>query len=452
MGRDLTTLYAQFFRFAEFQYVLAPWIALTAAGTSAGAAALGVWSAVGRAVSQPPAVAMQPEPPPHYRASLVERLGLGRVLSPAARMVLRHLERQPLRALLSGVGVALAVGILVLGNFMEDAADYVMSFQFEWVQRQDVTVTFVEPTAGRAVHDLAHLPGVISVEPFRAVPVRIRHGSAMRRLSILGLPENRRLFRPRDANGRPVELPTAGIVLSEKLAEILGCGLGDTVQVEVLELERPVRQVVVAGIVSDFIEVNAYMQIAALHRLLREQDAVSGAFLSVDSRDVDRLYRELKATPRISGVGIKRAALESYERTLAENILRMKAINVLFAAVVAFGVVYNCARVSLAERSRDLATLRVLGFTRGETARILFGELGVIVVTAIPVGMVVGWLLAGLLTASLDTEVHRFPLHVSWGTYAFAAFVVLTAALGSASLVWRRLEAIDLVSVLKARD
>ena len=452
LARDLTTLYARFFRFAEFEYVLAPWIALMAVGISAASAVLGVWSAVWRAVSQPPAVAMQPEPPPRYRASVAERLGIGRFLSPAWRMVLRHLERQPLRATLSGLGVALAVGILVLGNFMEDTVEYVMSCQFHWVQRQDMTVTFVEPTMGRVIHDLEHLPGVIAAEPFRAVPVRIRHGSAVRRIGIMGLAADRRLFRPRDASGRLVELPSAGIVLSEKLAEVLGCGLGDDVQIEVLELERPVRQVVVAGIVSDFIEINAYMQLGALHRLLREQDAASGAFLSVDPAQANRLYAELKATPRVAGVAIKRASLESYEQTLAENVLRMKAINVLFASVVAFGVVYNCARISLAERSRDLATLRVLGFTRAETARILFGELAVIVLAAIPVGLVVGYLLAGLLTASLATEVHRFPLRVSAGTYAFAALVVLTAAAGSASLVRRRLETLDLVAVLKARD
>ncbi len=335
---------------------------------------------------------------------------------------------------------------------MEDTAEYVIGFQFHWVQRQDMTVTFVEPTVGRVIHDLKSLPGVIAAEPFRAVPVRIRYGRAMRRVGVMGLPADRRLYRPRDSSGRLVELPTAGIVLSEKLAEVLGCGLGDLVQVEVLELERPVRQVAVTGIVSDFIELNAYMQLGALHRLLREQDAASGAFLSVDPIEADRLYARLKVTPRVSGVEIKRASLASYEDTLAENLLRMKAINVLFASVVALGVVYNCARIALAEHNRDLATLRVLGFTRAETAQILFGELAVIVVTAIPVGLAIGYLLAGVLTAALDTEVHRFPLRISSGTYAFAALVVLTASVGSAWVVRRRLESLDLVAVLKARD
>jgi putative ABC transport system permease protein len=452
LGHDLTVLYARFFRFAEFDYILAPWIVLLAIGVSGTSAVLGIWSAVWRAVSEPPARAMQPEPPPRFRRTIVERLGLGRFLSTATRMIWRHLERQPLRAALSCLGVALAVGILVLGNFTEDTVDYVMDFQFHWVQRQEITVTFVEPTVGRATYDLADLPGMIAVEPFRAVPAKIRFGPAMRRIGVLGLTADRQLFQPRDASGRLMELPSEGIVISEKLAEILGCRIGDQVQVEVLELNRPVREVPVTGVLSDFIELNAYMDIGALHRLMREQDAISGAFLSVDAVHADRLYGKLKETPRISGVAIKRAALESYERTLAENVLRMKAVNVMFASIVAFGVVYNCARISLAERGRELATLRVLGFTRAETAYILFGELGLIVAAAIPIGWGLGYLFAGLLTASLSTEVHRFPLRVSSATYAFAALVVLAASVLSALVVRRRLDRLDMVSVLKARD
>ena len=452
LGRDLTTLYARFFRFAEFDYVLDPWIVLMAVGVSAGSAILGVWTSVRRAISETPAQAMQPEPPARFHATLLERVGLSSWLSPAARMVARHIQRQPLRAALSSLGIAFGVGILVLGNFMEDTVDYVMTFQFYRVQRQDITVTFVEPTAGRVVHDLEHLPGVFVAEPFRAVPVRIKFGPSTRRLGLLGLAHDRRIFRPLDANERLVDLPAEGLVISKKLAEVLGCKLGDSLQIEVLEGERPRREAPVACIVSDFIEMNAYMRLDALHRLMQEQDAVTGAFLHVDSAQLDRLYTKLKQTPHVSGVALKRAALESYEQTLAANVLRMKTINVLFASIVAMGVVYNSARIALSERSRDLATLRVLGFTRKETAKILFGELAVVVAAALPLGCVVGYLLAAFLSASLNTEVHRFPLRVSSGTYAFAMFVVIVASILSGWIVRRRLDRLDLVSVLKARD
>ena len=164
------------------------------------------------------------------------------------------------------------------------------------------------------------------------------------------------------------------------------------------------------------------------------------------------LYRELKQTPKIAGVGIKRAAIDSYRKTMAENLLRMKGINVIFACIVAIGVVYNCARISLAERSRELATLRVLGFTRGETSWVLLGELGVLVAAAIPMGLILGYWLAWLLTAALNTEVHRFPLIIHARTYAFSVMVVVLAAIVSGLVVRRRMDHFNLVEVLKTRD
>jgi len=379
-------------------------------------------------------------------------LGLQHLLSPTSRMVLRNIERQPLRTLFSCLGIALAIAILVLGNFTEDTVDHVMNYQFNEVQRQDVTVTFVEPTSGASRHDLSHLPGVLAVEPFRVAPVRVRFGSRSRRMAIMGLDSPARLYRPLEAAQRPVELPDDGLVISRKLAEILGCVRGDWLQVEVLEQARPVRRVVVRDVLDDYLELNAYMRKEALHRLLREQDAISGAFLAVDDNQTARLYRELKRIPRVAGVTVQRFALESYRQTLAENVLRMKAINVFFASVVALGVVYNSARIALAERSRELASLRVLGFTRGETARILFGELTVVVLLAIPLGCAFGYLFAAMLTASLNTEIHRFPLLVRRETYFFATTVTVAASILSGLAVRHRLHRLDLVSVLKARD
>lgn len=451
-GWRLTKLYARFFRFPEFDYSLDARIALGAVGVSAAAAALGVWSTVARATNEPPARGMQPEPPVLFRKSWVERLLGGKLFAPTTKIAVRRLHRRPLQSVMSCTGIALSIAILVLGESAQDTVDHVMDFQFFSVQRQDVMVTFVEPAPGRARYDLQHLPGVLAVEPFRAASVRLRFGPAVRRLALMGLGDKRRLFRPLDDRRRPVELPAEGVVLSAKLAEVLGCRPGDLVTVEVLEGARAVRQVRVADVVSDYIELNAYMRLDALHRLLREQDAISGAFLCSDSAQAESLYAQLKQTPRLAGVAIRRAGIDSYRKTMAENLLRMKAINVGFAAAVALGVVYNCARISLAEQNRELATLRVLGYSRGETARVLLGELAVLTAAAILPGCVIGYLFAGLLTIALETEIHRFPLIVSPRTYAYSIAVVLVATGLSALFVRRRLWRLDVVSVLKARD
>jgi putative ABC transport system permease protein len=452
LGHGLTQVYTKFFRFPVFGYALDASVVLSAFAITGVAALLGTLGAVRRAAALPPAEAMRPEPPAHFRPTVLERLGLQRLFSLSVRMILRNVQRHPLRAALSCLGIALSIAVLILGNCTVDAIDYVIDFQFFAAQRQDLNVAFVEQTSPRSLHDLGHLPGVQHVEPYRTVPARIRFGPRSRRLGVLGLPPERRLFRLLDRDEKDVALPPEGLVVSEKLAEILGCRLGDELSVEVLEGSRPTRQVRVTGFIRDFTEPGAYMDLHALHRLMREGDCLSGAFLAVDDNHLNDLYAELKKTPKVSSVNVKRAVLVSFQNTLAENLLRMQLFNVIFASVIAFGVVYNSARISLSERSRDLATLRVMGFTRREISAILLGELALLTLVAIPFGLVFGYGFAGVLSWALDTETQRFPLVVSPSTYAFAVSVTMVAGIVSGLVVRRRLDQLDLVAVLKARE
>lgn len=452
LGADLTVLYTRFFRFPVIEYQLDWRLVLVTSCVALCAVTAGVWSAVWQAASLPPSQAMQPEAPPRYRQSFVERIGLQPLMPQALRMILRHLERWPMRSALTIVGVGLSVAILVMGNFLQDTVEHTLDFQFFSVNRHDVMVTFVEPTTQDALCELKRMPGVKTVEPFRAVPVRLVHQQNERRMELLGLPATQSLLRVVDPIRGPLELPPGGLVLSRRLADLLGCHCGDQVRVEVLEGVRATSEFPVAAVIDDYLDLSVYMELDSLHRFVREQDAVSGATMSTDSEAVASLYQQLQQSPRVAGVSIKRADIESYQKTMAENILRMKLINVIFAAVVAVGVVYNCARISLAERSRELATLRVLGFTRGETSQILLGELAILVVAAIPLGLMMGYGLSWLLTFALNTELHRFPLIIRGRTYVMAVAVVVVASMLSALIVRRRMDNFNLVEVLKARD
>jgi putative ABC transport system permease protein len=452
LGREMTGLYAQFFKFPVYDYRLAPGVAVWAVLLTAAAAVAGTLTAVRRAVALPAAEAMRPEPPAEYRGTLVERLGLHRLLPPAGRMILRRLGRQPVRSGLTVVGIALSAAVLILGSFVEDTVRYVLDVQFFRIQRYDVSIGFTEPGSPRAVHDAAHLPGVTRAEPFRAVPARVRFGPRHRRVGVTGLESAPQLFRPLDDKGRPVPIPDDGLVLSSKLAELLGAKVGDTLTVDILEGERPTRDVVLAGITEDFAGLAAYMDIRAVRRMLRETDTASGMFLAVDPVREDGLYAALKRTPRVASVSIKAAALRGFERTMAENLLRMRAINLTFASIIAFGVVYNTGRIALAERARELATLRVIGFTRAEVSVLLLGELAALTVLALPVGMACGYGLSSLAVVALETENQRFPLVIEPGTYAFAAVVVLAAAAATGLVVRRRVDKLDMVEVLKSRE
>jgi putative ABC transport system permease protein len=354
----------------------------------------------------------------------------------------------------------MAVSVLVLGAFSEDSINYLVEFQFSINQRQDVTITFVEPATTGVIQEIKHLPGVFDCEPFRSVAVRVRHGPRSKRLGAVGLASTRRLNRALDQNEHLTAFPRKGMVISTQLAKMLDIHVGDVLTVEVLEGGRPVREepvvdlreVPVVDLLSDFQGANAYMDLDAMHELAGEGRAYSGAYLTVDPAELKNLYRRLKQTPRVAGVAIQVAAIKSFNDTVAENLLRMRMFNVIFATIIACGVVYNTARISLSERSRELATLRVMGFTRGEISYILLGELAVITLVAIPLGLAMGYFFAWIVTVALVTELFRIPLVIHPWTYAFASSIVLIAGVLSGLLVRRKLDHLDLVSVLKSKE
>lgn len=452
LGKQLTDLYEEFFHFPLFEYVLEPSVAIVAIAVSAVAASVGALSAVRSAVTLPPAEAMRPEAPARFHQGWIERLGLQRWISPSERIIVRNLSRRRWKAFLSILGVAMATAILVVGRYSFDAIDYVMDFQFGVIQREDVTVPFFIPRGSDAIHALERMPGVLSVEPFRTVPVRLIHGHRERRLGVFGIDPEGDLRRLVDASGHQVTLPPEGLVISEKLAEILHLERGDEVVVEVLEESRPTVRVPLTATFDDLVGVSAYMSLEALNDLLDEGRTVSGAFLEVDPLHADTLYARLKEIPAVAGVTIRTAMLESFRETIAESLTISNFAMIFFACVIAMGVVYNGARIALSERGRELASLRVLGFTRREVGLMLVGEQAILTAAAIPLGFVIGWLLCALISNAYDTELYRFPLVLTSRTYGFAFLVILTAAILSSLLVLRRIATLDLVGVLKTRE
>lgn len=452
LAQRLVNLYGRFFRFPTLYYELA-WdqIAIACLLSSLAALAGGVAS-VRRAMRLPPAVAMRPEAPPSYRRSTAEWLGLGRFLSPAGSLVLRRLERNRHSTLLSILGMSLGVAVSVLGSFMEDTINYVMDVQFQQAQRQDITLTFAEALSARAIHDARHLPGVSSAEPFRAAPARLSRGRRSRKVTLMGLEESPQLFRVLDSKEREVRIASGGLTISKKLAEVLQADIGDEVDVEFLEGRKIRQSVPIVAVFPDYTDPGAYMNRYDLHRLLREGECLSGAFLAVDPAQLGDLHSQLKETPAVAGVTVKLAALQSFQETIAENLRPMRLMNAIFASIIAFGVIYNCALITLAERSRDLATLRVLGFTKREVSAVLLGELAIITLAALPIGLPVGYLLSYFAVLALDTETHRFPLVVSNATFAYAASVILVAAAVSAAIVGRLSDKLDLIAVLKVKE
>jgi putative ABC transport system permease protein len=452
LGSQLITLYNQYFRFPVLEYHLSSGVAVMSLVGSLVVAALGAQSAVRRAVRIPPAEAMRPEQPARYRRSMFEARWRRLRLTLATRMVLRNMERQPLRSAVSVIGIGFAVAVLFVGLAFIDVMDVLINRQFFLIMRQDATVSFVEPRSGRAAYDVRHLPGVMDVEIMRTVPVRLRGPNSSRTVAITGLPESPHLNRVVDRDGRPELLPPDGLVLSKMLGEILAVVPGDVLRVEVLEGARPTRSIVVSTLVDDSLGLQAYMRLDAVHALLREGDTITGAAVTLDPAAVPRFYSDVKAMPAVAGVALRELTLRNFRETMAENMNLSIFINVIFAGIIAFGVVYNSARISLSERSRELASLRVLGFTRGEISLILLGELALLTVLALPVGAVIGYLFGQMIMAGFNNEIYRLSFEVSPATAAMAFLTVIAAAALSGLVVRRKLDHLDLVAVLKTRE
>jgi putative ABC transport system permease protein len=452
LGSGMIAIYNQWFRFPVLLYRLSGGVAVTAGLIALAAGGLGALFAVRRAVGVPPAEAMRPEAPALYRRSLLERPALERHLTHAARMVLRNIERHPARAVATVVGIAFAAGILMFGFVFLDVMTHLADLQFTLVSRQDLTVTFVEPTSARAFQELRRLPGVLDAEPSRYVPARIRHGHRMRQLGIFGSVAVPALSRIVSLDAKAVSLPPSGLLISKMLGDILDVRPGESVEVEVLEGARPVSTVPVAGLVDDALGLSAWMEIGALHRLMREGGSLSAVFLMVDPALLDELYGRLKALPRVASVGITAAAQESFRNVMAQNFEIITTFNVAFAGIIAFGVVYNAARISLSERTRELASLRVLGFTIAEISLILLGELALLTFLALPIGCLIGWALSELVLLLFQNEVYRFPLLITPRNLAWSALTVIVAAFLSGLVVRRKLDHLDLVAVLKTRE
>jgi putative ABC transport system permease protein len=451
LANGLSGLYQQFFNFPVLLFTMPP-LPIASAALTALAVALGGSIFALRAVLRiAPAVALRPPAPQDFRPTVLERAGLTRRLAPWQSIVLRSLERQPVRAGLAIVSVSLAVAIMVLSR-SGDALTYVMDVEFSLAQRQSGSVGFVEPKPLAAMASVRRLPGVLMSEPFRAVAVRFEHDGIVRRSSLTGVPQHALLSRALTEDLQPVVVPPEGLVLSEKLAELLRVQPGDWLRVETLEGKRRTRDAQVVATVRDYIGTSAYMDMEALNAFLGEGAVMSGVHLLIDPAGEPALSAAVTNAPGVAALTMMRRVRRSFQDTLQRAFMLSLGLLLFLAIVIAFGVVFNTSRTMLSEQAWDLATLRVLGFTRNEAGRILVTQIAAIVAAAIPVGLVLGYYIWGAMVTAYDTEVYRLPAKIYPASYAFAAAVVLAATGASLLVMWRLIGKLNVLSVLKARE
>ena len=349
-------------------------------------------------------------------------------------------------------GIAIAVSLLVMMSAMLDGVSYLMSWQFTMVQREDVQVLLAEPRSREALDSLRSLQGVMAAEPFRLASARMRKGHRMKRGALFGLDDGPTLRRVVGADGRAWAIPDEGIVLTAIFAKALEVRAGDTIEIEIMEGKRARKDMLVTGVVDEPIGFSAYVSRATANRLLGEGDVLTGAYLQVDANERDRVFAQLKTMPNVAGANLREAAWSQFKAMIDRSVGIMIAMNLVFAWIIAFGLVYNGARISLSERGYELATLRVLGFTQRETASLLLGEQAVITVVGLPAGLALGIALTLYFIWMLSTQMWRMPYVVTGANLVGAMAAVAFAAAASGGAVAWRLRHLDLVAALKARE
>ena len=451
-GQALAGYYQLYFKFPFLMFRVDPAAFVTAIIVSVGSASTGGLFVLRNVFALTPAVAMRPPAPQDFSRSAGLATALKRYLDQPSRMVIRRLSRQPGRAFAAIIGIAVGMGLSVAMMGVLSGFDRTIDLNFTVIDRSDATVSFVEPLSDKTLLELRRMDGVIAAEPFRSVSVILRHDRKTHRGAVSGLISEPKLYRAMTAEVQPIYIRSDGIILAQSLAKKLGIMPGESVTIEVREGRRPILDVPVAGISQTLLGAPAYMELSALNTALREPGRVSGAYLRIDSAKSTQIYEDLKNMPAIAGVSLRDEARSAFQRMMDQGAGAMRYIMAIVAAIITFGIVYNSARIAFAERAHDLASLRVIGFTKGEAAFVLLGELAIITLIALPLGTLIGFALAGAIAEGFSTDLYTVPASLDTSSVGAASLSVIIAAVFSGWLVKRDVNRLDLVSALKSRE
>lgn len=452
LGRGLTRLFANFYSFPFLLFKQSLDLYALAAGVTITAALTGAVKSIWAIVVLPPAVAMRPKAPTRYKSFFAGRFNPTRFFSQLTTMAFRHIFRRPIRFAMTTFGTSLSVALLVAALFSYDSIDHMIDTIFFQIDRQDATLTFVDDRGQRALLNVVALPGVIKAEPFRTTSVKLRNEHFEVQMSIVGLPKESDLSRILDHNLAPLDPPRKGLVISERVAEKLRLRPGDMVDVELTKLNGRIARLPITGIAQSYVGLTAYMSLDAFNRMMRDGQWISGVRIKIDDHKLDKLYKAVKETPIISSIALQNISRDKFRETIEQNITTMTSVYVALAVIITFGVVYNSARIQLSERARELASLRVFGFTRAEVSRVLMIELAAIVLLAQPLGWSLGYMFAWSVVQGFESDLYRIPLIINTDTFAWSSIIVMIAAVLSALIVRRRVDRLDLIQVLKTRE
>ena len=452
VGRSYADLFQQYYKFPFLVFRVDPQAFIIGILVSVFTASAGALFVLRNVFALTPAVAMRPPAPADYSTAGGFLAVVNRLFDQPTRMVLRRVARHPGRAFGAALGVGAGMGLSAASIGLMMTFTTVVDQTFDYVDRSDMTVVFAALRSDKTLYELNALEGVAQVEPFRVVPVIMRNGLHSHKGALTGLIANPQQFRAVDKDLNPIRLRDDGIIIAKALAKKLAIAPGQTMTIEVQEGERPILSMPIVGIAETLSGAPAYLQIGALNRALKQPSQISGAYLQIDEKYQSELYESLKAMPFIAGASLKSTSREAFETLMDQSAGSMRYVMSFIAAIITFGIVYNSTRIAFAERARDLASLRVIGFTKGETAFVLLGELAIMVILAVPIGIAFGIGLNVAIVEGFSTDLYQIPNQLQPEAFGTAGIAVLVSSIFSGWMVKRNMDGLNLVSALKTRE
>ena len=452
LARQMALLYAEYFDFPFLIFSTSPWVYAVSGIAALLTTTLGAAQAAIKAARLAPAIAMQPPAPPQFKRSWIDRAMAAMRLSQPTIMILRSLIRWPVRSGLTLLGLALAVSTVVSPAFFSYSLDKMIDSAFYESARQDGILVMAHDMPESVLATAADFPAVLQTEGQQYHPVTFSNGNHAKRTVIQASRPATDLSRVIDKDGRQIAVPPGGVVLTERLAAHLHVGIGDMVDAKFLGGRQETHPLRVTNIIAQYLGLGAYMDLGYVNALLRQSPRISQINISLDETEVTALHKRLKDIPGLASIVMMTDTRRSFSDTIEQNIGAVNVIYTIIALLITIGVTYNGARIQLSERSRELASLRILGFTRSEVSYILIGETMLLSVLAQPLGWWIGTMIAASMFNTFSSDLYNMPLVMHPAIYAQASFIVLLASFGSVMLVRRNLDRQNLVSAMKVRE
>ena len=448
------SIYREIFALPSIQRHFYPDILVQGFAISIVFAVLGTLRAIQQASRLQPAEAMRPPAPEKGGRTPLEYIpAFWHPLPFRWKMAVRAVFRNPFRSLVNIIAGAISTAIIFMALGNSASLSYLMEYQFEKISHEDFTVSLRDPQPGDALREIESLPFVAETEPQLSVNCDLRHGPYKKRAGISGLPRNNRLNTPLDRLGRPIIIPDAGIVLSKELARILGAAPGSTLQLRPLTGRRKTVSAPVTGIVDTYLGLSAYADIEYLSGIIGEEWAANSILgISYGGALHLPLLTALKQRPGIVAVGERTRSLHALDEAFGESMGAMISVMILFAGVIAFGSVLNSALVSVSERQRETGTLRVLGYTPEQVAKIFSGECYMLYTIGILLGLGLGILLTHALAAAYSTELYRFPVVIRMENFIWSALLMLFFIAVAQRIVRRLIRKLPWLEVLEVKE